>query len=178
MLTFHFEPLKYWRVDMRSHILAAHRLQITSGKYEIILKKKLLRMLFKVILNEDKWKVGVEMSGLKIIKRELKCEPWRWVCNRVRWNGNIINENSLHLILIKEANARTRVSEWVKMWTMIWIWCGWIFCHVPELHYNMNIQRRICWNESIFLPLPWISEPTPKWEREKKKASKRRRTRS
>lgn len=56
MLTFHFKPLKYWRVDMRSHIFAAHRLQI-SEKCEIVLKK-LLRMLFKVILNEDKWKSG------------------------------------------------------------------------------------------------------------------------
>lgn len=27
-------------------------------------------MLFKVILNEDKWKVEVEMSGSKVIKRE------------------------------------------------------------------------------------------------------------
>lgn len=172
MLTFHFKPLKYWRVDIRSHIFAAHRLQITSKKMQKYVLKKLSRMLFKVILNGDKWKVEVEMSGSKIIKREPKWE-WRWVCNWVRWNGNIINENSLHLILIKEAKASESewVSEWVKMWTMIWIWCGWILFLAVELHYNMYVYTAT----NLLKRINFSANGT---QREKNRKRKRRRRRT
>lgn len=160
MLTFHFKPLKYWRDDIQSRIFAAHRLQITSQNCENTLKNsKLLRMLFKLILNEDEWKVeGKWVAGTIFSKKKKKRTRWnemrQWVCNWVRWNGNIINENSLHLILIKEAEAR--VSENVNDDLNV-MWLEHFFLlSTPlseELHYNMCTWQRICWNESIFRPL-------------------------
>lgn len=53
----------------------------------------------------------------------------------MRWNGNIIYENSLHLILIKEADAN--VSENVNDdLNVMWLECS-IVEREKKLHYNI-----------------------------------------